>query len=541
MNTNYIIIIFFFYASVWDGQVHHNNVFNFKDLREQALNYQENDPKGLSVTQKYINKAKKNNNTYELIHGYKMGIRFSSYPEMKIKYADSSIAAALKSRDSVLIASSYMSKGSIYYFNYRDYQEALKQFEKAYVCILHEDEPYLLHKIEYHIAQINLYLGYNQKALPLLYKCLSYFEKSAEHEPNATLRGNYTKGYYNSLHLAAVANLHLNCNAKADSLIQDGLLKTNGQADYLLERSYFLKCKGLQEMTNQHYDLALQAFQESIPILVKADDFAWLAVVYYNTGKALSYTSGNEAAISFYKKVDSIYTVKKFIWPQLRENYLELIRYFKSHRDIQKELFYTRQLSKVDSSLYRNFQCIAPEVFKAWDFTAHTPHPSGLNSNFLNITVLIAALVYIWTINYRKTKKSLPNKASHKKYTSAPSIPSEKILMDLKNFEKSQGFLQKKLTLDKLARDLGTNRTYLAQSIHQHYNMNFTKYLNHLRIRYIVDAIDNKPHYREYKIQTLADECGMASRQNFSQIFKEFTNKTPIDYINEMKKIHKDL
>jgi hypothetical protein len=63
-------------------------------------------------------KAKEEKNYTELAQAYKDATSFS--PDKKLQYADSMIWAASRTRSKDLIGSSYLTKGTIYYFNLKN-------------------------------------------------------------------------------------------------------------------------------------------------------------------------------------------------------------------------------------------------------------------------------------------------------------------------------------------------------------------------------------------------------------------------------------
>lgn len=105
----------------------------------------------------------------------------------------------------------------------------------------------------------------------------------------------------------------------------------------------------------------------------------------------------------------------------------------------------------------------------------------------------------------------------------------------METFEQNNGFIEKGLTLNILAKKLETNSTYLSQVINEKRNQNFTRYLNELRINYITKLIYHNKKYLNYTIEALADECGIAYRQNFSDLFQEFNGMRPKDFIKQRK------
>ncbi|OPB89302.1 hypothetical protein BB021_04665 [Elizabethkingia ursingii] len=117
-------------------------------------------------------------------------------------------------------------------------------------------------------------------------------------------------------------------------------------------------------------------------------------------------------------------------------------------------------------------------------------------------------------------------------------LSSEKeqlIIRKLANFESSEKFLKKNITLSYLAHQLNTNHKYLSQIINKDKEKNFNSYINQLRIKYILDKLYNNPLYKEYKISYLAEECGYSSTQVFINAFKKETGMTPSYFINNLK------
>jgi len=390
---------------------------------------------------------------------------------------------------------------------------------------------------------MKLYLGYNEQALKNIDKCLPWFEKMRMEESNNILNYNYSKGYFNSLHLAAVVYSRLGIFNKADSLIRDGIHQTATQTRFSIEKSYFLKSKGIRAFQQMKYRDALEDLQDAVPELKKADDFAWLAVVYFYIAQTMDKTGNKEKAISYYTKVDSIYTKRQFVLPELRENFIALIAYYRSKNDTKEELYYTRQLTKVDTDLFSSFRHITPKVLKNWETKTGLSKQPVFTNRMIKYGLIIissaAALCFTVIIfRMRSKKNNLRNISDRLFYTTASSVATdlhEKISQKLEEFEQSKGFLDKGIRLPKLASKFGTNEKYLSNIVHTNKGMSFHRYISDLRIRYIIDALDNG-EFLNYTVQGLADECGIASRQNFSKLFKEYTNRRPTDYIAEKKK-----
>lgn len=116
-----------------------------------------------------------------------------------------------------------------------------------------------------------------------------------------------------------------------------------------------------------------------------------------------------------------------------------------------------------------------------------------------------------------------------------PEKTENLILSKLDVFEKSKEVTNPHLSLAVLAKRLDTNSKYLSEIINKHKQKNFSNYLNELRVRYIVDKLENNPEYLQYKTSYLAEEAGFASRTTFTTIFKNVTGTSPSQFIDQLK------
>ena len=110
------------------------------------------------------------------------------------------------------------------------------------------------------------------------------------------------------------------------------------------------------------------------------------------------------------------------------------------------------------------------------------------------------------------------------------------VLKKLERFEKKLEFTEKGLTLNKLAKKFDTNSNYLSQVISEKRNINYNKYLSELRINYITQKLYNDKEYLKLTVEALAEKSGIASRQNFSDLFFEINKIRPTDFIKLRKK-----
>lgn len=531
----------------------------YYQLRKKYENLEENDISALPYIRPYISKAKKEKNYSKLVQGYKDAVLFSSLDEEKLTYADSMVWAANHSKDKDLLIIAHIDKGVIYYYNYKKFQLALNEYLEAYQYSKNTKNEYLKYQNLYHIGVVKSYLGYYDEAAELFDKCLLYYREKSKSKIHHNLIYNNKKGYLNSLHQLIICYRHLEKYKEMDSAIETGLSEAGDNREYVQEKGYFLLSKGISEYHEKQYEKALTDLNRSLPSIRNSRDFARLSVNYFFIGK--SYLAMNDAkkSVVYFRKIDSIFKKHQFILPELRENYEILINYSKKNKDQAQQLYYTGQLLKADSIMSKDFSYLSPKIHKDYDTKTLLEEKNKLQKINYLVTVIIILLI-IWAIGLIMlfTKKQKKAKEIRQKYilleekfvkdqtiAEVPQIPIEEkrvnlheskveeLLRKLKIFEDKKGFIQKGLTISKLASQLGTNSSYLSQVINEHKGGNFNKYLSQLRINYITNLLFEDKKYLKYNIETLAKECGIASRQNFSDLFYEINGIRPTDFIKK--------
>ncbi len=85
------------------------------------------------------------------------------------------------------------------------------------------------------------------------------------------------------------------------------------------------------------------------------------------------------------------------------------------------------------------------------------------------------------------------------------------------------GYTQKSITVEALARELNTNRTYLSTFINQRYNMTFREWITKLRIDHSERLLIDQPCM---SISEIAESIGY-SPSSFTKIFSKYNNIPP--------------
>jgi AraC-like DNA-binding protein len=149
-------------------------------------------------------------------------------------------------------------------------------------------------------------------------------------------------------------------------------------------------------------------------------------------------------------------------------------------------------------------------------------------------------------IKYQELLQRFNDSKKYDAFEGTSNIPSygrstynQEIIDEVKShlelFENKKFFLKKNLTLPIVAKMIGSHRTQLSYVLNEHYQMTFNRYLKVLRIQYITNLLLENSKYLNYSIDSLAEECGMTSRQVFSIHFMEINGMRPVDFIRKRK------
>lgn len=107
----------------------------------------------------------------------------------------------------------------------------------------------------------------------------------------------------------------------------------------------------------------------------------------------------------------------------------------------------------------------------------------------------------------------------------------ETLMADPKTF--SDNLLSK----DRVAKLLGTNRTYISAIVNRRYNLSFTEYLNRIRIREAIRLLSDPENTDSLK--TISEQIGYNSTTTFYTQFKEETGMTPAAFRKQAQSLSK--
>ncbi len=139
-------------------------------------------------------------------------------------------------------------------------------------------------------------------------------------------------------------------------------------------------------------------------------------------------------------------------------------------------------------------------------------------------------------IELKKNKEELLEIKIQTKYVGSTlrDEKQEALLQDFNRLMNEQKvYLQSDLSLDTLAKQMNSNRTYLSQVLNDHFNNSFSNLINEYRVREAQNMLLD-PANKVFTIEAIAVRVGFNSKSTFNHVFKKTTGLTPSLFI-EMK------
>lgn len=503
-----------------------------------------------------LNKAKSEKNWKEIVNGYQNLLHLSPQ-SIRIVYADSMICASKKSNDNELIGSSYLSKG-IVYFAQRVQQKAMDNYLIANSYISKTTNQYLIHKVKYSIAQTKFYIGFYDEAASLLQECVEYY-KNEDPRP-----------YLNSLHSLGLCHNKLGNYGRCSEINTLGISECK-RLNIEEMTHYFVHSEGINDYFKKNYGASIQNIASSIEAIKENNDAANEEIGYFYIGKSYWSLHRKEQAIPYFQLVDKIFNEKKILRPDLREAFELMITYYKSKKDLGKQLYYIDQLLKADTLLTETNRYIIGKIHKQYDtrelllekeriktenenMTAELISQKYYHWIFASIILLLFIAVLAVTYHYQKIRKKykknyqlhieVQQTAKDKVKTTTEKVQVKNInpetaallLKHIENFEKDKKFLDKDWNLSSLSSAFDTNPNYVSIMLENFRIKGINEYINGLRIDYIINLLQTESKFKNYTYEALAKEAGFSTTERFKKAFLAKMGFSPSYFIDQLKK-----
>lgn len=523
----------------------------FKYLEEKIDELEPDSSKIAVYLYTYLQKAKEEGNWAETAKAYQ-NLMHAAPERLRTIYADSIVEAAKKTNDNVIIGSSYLTKGIVYY-SLKRHNLALDNFVVANNYISRTNDNYLIYKLKYHIALVKYYLGYYDEAISLLDECINYFKKDA------------SQPYLNSLHSLGLCYNRQGNYGHVTEINNLGLQECERLGIKKLE-VYFNHSEGINEFYKKDYASSIQKIRSSIEDLKQKKDFGNESVGYFYIGKDYWALGKFDMAIPYFKKVDYLFNTKGYIRPDIREMYELLINYYKTKENPKLQLYYIDQLLKADRILNETFKYLVGKINKEYQtqelllekekIQQLLDRKNSSYSTLITFTSLLFFSFLLLTFRYYRNRKlykknydELMQKNYRTEETAKPRQKNEKpaildinpetvahILKQLEKFEREKKFLDRDMNLSKLSANFNSNPRYLSNIIRHYRYKVFTEYINDLRIDYVLELLQSNTKARLFTNKALAEEAGFSSTQLFVNVFKAKTGMPTAFFIEQIRK-----
>ena len=331
----------------------------------------------------------------------------------------------------------------------------------------------------------------------------------------------------------------------------------------------------------KNYRNVIEKVDQLLPTLIVQKNLKNAGIAYHIRGISYYKIGNYERGLHDLIKMDSIFSVLGDLYPTVRSGFVELVDTYHNKHELEKELYYRKQLSRFDSIIHHNYAYIQEGITEEIEKPAFTQNQNKLETllhtsdllieknNRKLITWIVLSIILLGGLTYlliRKQKvvqlKENEKIALEKKYQEqfdkllksrnvksetvetinsltdvselgiAESVVNE-ILDKLDHFKQNHGFLDVDITATKLANELNTNANYLGRIIKYKYNKGFRNYINSLRAELALSKLRNDPSFRNYSVSAMAKEVGFRNTEPFSKAFKESTGLYPSEFLQK--------
>jgi tetratricopeptide (TPR) repeat protein len=514
-------------------------------LENKVAKNKKDTAKAFLYANSWLEEAKKDKNNEQQAKAYKVLMHLVE-KKFRMIYADSLLNKALDTKNAETIGGAYLTIGIAYYDN-KEYPKALDSYLLADSYIDKTKNQYLIHKVKYTIAQTKFYLGYFDEAISLFTECIKFFR-----EENET-------AYIKSLHGIALC---YNQIGRFDLCSFYNLLglKVSIEFDNDEMIPYFNNSEGINQYKLMKYEKAIKLLEETMSEIEKRKDYVSQTITWFYLGKCYWETNQKSKAAAYFLKADEIITTENFIRPDLRENYELLIEYYRINNNTQQQLMFIDKLLAIDKTLYKNFKYLSYKIHKDFDTKSLLHAKEEIETKMIvnkriytSIFFLLTASITGLTVWHFKSKKrdkqkfneimmGLPKTSTQVSLSTTktkaqinPDVTNE-ILRNLQKFEAKRIYLEKDMSLVKMASILNTNTKYASIIISEYRSKKLTNYINDLKIDYIVELLKNQNKFRNYTNKALAEEAGFGSTQIFTKAFINRNKISPTYFIQELNK-----
>ncbi|WP_415328499.1 helix-turn-helix domain-containing protein [Chryseobacterium sp. MMS23-Vi53] len=341
--------------------------------------------------------------------------------------------------------------------------------------------------------------------------------------------------------------------------------KIIGIENRLFRATYLLRQNKLEEAKGIVINVILDLEKEKDQPFLTALAYENLSKYYFFKGDYNSAIENLEKGLS---KIENLpfNNLKMKIYESLSKNYFAIHNDEKYHK---YNKLYSEIRTKIDASTKEGIRYIVKLVESSQNKSLEFQKQNQVNKfrTLVLIFSLIIICLLIYFLSLKSKNKDLKKqfdffekqKKKQKTFPANIDVPKEEkiitidkiiekdsnkiskekedeILQKLEEWEESDQYLSKNMSLSMLSAQMGVNTKYLSEVINNSKGKNFNGYINELRINHIAHLLKTDPTYLNYKVSYLAEFSGFSSHSAFTTIFKSVTGMSPNAYIQEISK-----
>ena len=474
-------------------------------------------------------------------------------------YADTIITLTRNSHDKSYPAVGYLLKGA-WAYRKDDYKNALSHYITASEYARERDNLIQRNHVRLMIAALKSRGGDHRGALAMSKEYLNAFEYNPKYKEAYLNDPKYGDVYLENIRIViyniAINHLQLMELDSSRKYFGRGIRESLKYAD-TVQYYRLLSSSGSMEYYSNNYMAALDSLDKALPHLT---DPHRVAMAHYYKGQSFRALGRDKEARSMLLKSDSIAGSINYKFPELRLAYVYLAEQYKKEQKLDSQLVFIDKMLDLDKELLE-VRSLDGEISRRYDTPNLLRQKEALirdmeqrhRRNRLYKEILLSGMFllgtgliyyYLRQRRYRLRYNELlsgnvlnETPLTVKGESADPGVPEAifaEIIKGLSAFEQKKRFTSPEITLHDLAKDLGTNTTYLSRVINTSRGVNFSQYLHGLRIDHIIQRLRTEERLRAYSIQALAEEAGYNTSQSFTRAFYHQTGIYPSYFIKKL-------
>lgn len=298
--------------------------------------------------------------------------------------------------------------------------------------------------------------------------------------------------------------------------------------------------KGMLDSAVYHYKEVIQIFRDE-------NNIDNLVTVLMNIGATYQVGNQTDSALHYLKEANQL-ALKINLPHAVKQTYVQMALCYKAQHNYEEALIYFFRYDSVVHFLNSaNLDQKIGERKLSQEKEIHIAKQALISeklntqkrvTTYLILTSLLSLIILIlflfFIIKLRSKNKMLTqSKLSKARQDIRTFVLREEQVLDkdlidklIKVFENEKIYLDSKLSLEKLAKKLDSNRTYISKTINAYYKIPYNDLVNQYRIDEACVLLTSKK-YLHYSIEGIAQTVGYHNLSSFNSAFKRLTGTTP--------------